>query len=226
VDFADIFGGGGGGGMGGFGGMSLDDILEMLGGGRATRKSRRRPSPSKGADLEYPITLDFLQAARGVRTTVRIRREGPADETIEVKIPSGVGEGQRIRVRGKGQLGPGGQGDLYIVIHVEPHPYFTRQGNDVYVDVPISMTEAALGAKVDVPTIDGMTTVTIPPGTSGGQKLRLKGRGLSAGEGRGDQYVRLKVVVPKELSARGRELLEQLQQTETADPRATAPWRT
>ena len=212
--------------MGGFGGMSLDDILEMLGGGHATRKSRRRSAPSKGADLEYPITLDFLQAARGVRTTIRLRQEGGADETIEVKIPAGVGEGQRIRLRGKGQVGPGGQGDLYIVIHVEPHRYFTRQGNDVFVDVPISMTEAALGAKVDVPTIDGMTTVTIPPGTSGGQKLRLKGQGLASGDSRGDQYVLGKVVVPKELSAESRELLEQLRKTETTDPRETSPWHT
>lgn len=226
-DFSEIFGGPDVGG--GFVGMSLDDILAALGRGRSTGKGRRSTRMRKGADMEYPITLDFLQAVRGVTTTVRIRSEGPEGktETIDLKIPPGVAEGQKIRVRGKGQAGPGGAGDLYILTHITKHPYFTRKGADMYVDVPISITEAALGAKVAVPTIDGMTTVTIPPGTNGAQKLRLKGKGVgSAGDPRGDQYVVIRIVVPNEISERGRQLLESFSEAEKFDPRANVPWKT
>ncbi|MHC4562587.1 MAG: DnaJ C-terminal domain-containing protein [Planctomycetota bacterium] len=215
-------------GSSGFMGMSLDEILQSLGGGRTARKARGRRRPAKGADLEYPVTLDFLQAVKGVKTTIRIQREGggtDATETIEVKIPAGVREGQKVRIRGKGQAAPRGQaGDLYIIVHITPHAYFRREGADVIVEAPVSITEAALGAKVDVPTIDGMTTVTIPPGTSGSQKLRLKGKGIAAGNGRGDQYVVLKIVVPKALSPQAQELLEKLAQVDDSDPRKDAPW--
>jgi DnaJ-class molecular chaperone len=215
-------------GSSGFMGMSLDELLQSLGGGRTTRKARGRRENTKGADLEYPITLDFLQAAKGVATTIRIRREGggaDGTEVIEVKIPPGVREGQKVRIRGKGQVAPRGPaGDLYIIVHIAPHAYFRRDGSDVFVDVPVSITEAALGAKVDVPTIDGMTTVTIPPGTSGSQKLRLKGKGIAAGNGRGDQYVVLKIAVPKKPSPAAKELLEKLAKLDDADPRKDAPW--
>ncbi len=220
VDFSDIFGGQAGGG-GGFMGMGLDDILQALGG----RGRRRRPQ--KGADLEYPITLDFLQAVRGVATAIRLRsgRKGETDETLDVKIPAGVRDGQKIRVRGKGQEGPAGPGDLYILVHVAKHAYFSREGRDIVVEVPVSITEAALGAKVDVPTIDGPTTVKIPHGTNSGQKLRLKGKGVgSAGDDRGDQYVIVRTVVPKDISKAGRQLLEQLAESEKFDVRADSPW--
>ena len=220
MDFADLFGGQGG----GFMGMSLDDILQALGGGRG---GNRRAPQRKGADLEYPITLDFLHAARGVTTAIRIRGGSQADkeETIEVKIPAGVREGQKIRVRGKGQAGPAGAGDLYIIVHVTSHPHFTRDGRDIYVEVPISITEAALGAKVAVPTLDGMTTVTIPPGTSSARKLRLKGKGVGAGDSRGDQYVVVRIVAPKDISSEGRQLLEKFTETEKFDARADVPWK-
>ncbi len=209
----------------GFMGMSLDDILQALGGGR--RGKRKAPQP-KGADLEYPITLEFLQAVRGVTTSIRIRggQRADHDETIEVKIPPGVNEGQRIRVRGKGQPGPAGPGDLYIRVHVATHLHFTRDGLNIYVEVPISITEAALGAKVPVPTIDGMTTVTIPPGTNSAQKLRLKGKGIGPAEdNRGDQYVVIRIVAPKSVSDAGRRLLEQFAETDNFDPRAHVPWK-
>ena len=193
-DFADIFGGEGG----RFVGMGLDDILQALGAGGA-RRGRRKARPRKGANLEYPITLDFLQAVRGVTAPIHIRAGSATDkdETINVKIPPGVGDGQKIRVRGRGQTGPGGRGDLYILVHVTKHPYFTRDGRDIYIELPISIAEAALGAKVTVPTIDGMTTVTIPPGTGSARRLRLKGKGVgSAGDDRGDQYVVIRIVAP------------------------------
>ena len=223
-DFSQFFGG-----DGGFG-MSLDELLQNLGGGRTARKSRRRGPAAKGADLEYPVTLDFLQAAHGVTTTIRVRRDqGPKagqEEIIEVKIPAGIANGQKIRLRGKGQQGGQTPGDLFIAVTVQPHPTFRRDGANVIVDVPISLTEAALGGKVDVPTIDGMTTVTIPAGTSSGQKLRLRGKGIVSGDARGEQYVVIKIVPPASLNDEGRELLERFRDIETDDVRANAPWRT
>jgi DnaJ-class molecular chaperone len=148
-------------------------------------------------------------------------------ETITVKIPPGVREGSRIRIRGKGRSGAAGWGDLYIVTHVRDHPYFQRVGNDVLVEVPISVTEAALGAKVDVPTLDGMTTVTIPPGTPSSRRLRLRGKGVAAADGtnRGDQYVIICVVPPPKVSRKGRQLLEEFAKGEAFDPRETVPWK-
>ncbi len=223
VDFGEFFSGGGD----GFSGMSLDDILQALGGGSTTRRSRHQPQPRKGPDLDYPITLDFLQAIRGVTTSIRCRRpDNGQTETIDVKIPAGVRGGQKIRVRGKGQPGPAGRGDLYILVHVTAHPYFVREGKDIVLDLPISFTEACLGAKVDVPTLDGMTRMTIPAGSSSGQKLRLRGKGIETADGeRGNQYVVLRVVVPQDLSDEGKALLEQFAAAAGQDARADVPWR-
>ena len=118
------------------------------------------------------------------------------------------------------------RGALYIVTHVRSHPYFTRQGHDVYVEVPVSIIEAALGAKVDVPTIDGMTTVAIPAGSSSSRKLRLRGKGIAGPGGqRGDHYVVIRIVPPPSLSQRGAELLRELQTAENFNPRADVPWK-
>ena len=129
-------------------------------------------------------------------------------------------------MRGKGGEGPDGPGDLYIITHVRPHEYYRREGSDIYLDVPVSITEAALGAKIDVPTVDGMTTVTIPAGTGGAKRLRLKGKGVRKGSGssRGDQYIVLRIVPPPKLSAAGKKLLRQFQQSEDHNPRAQMPW--
>ena len=227
VNIEDIFGAG----SSGFMGMSLDDILNALR-GRAGRTRRARAAKPRGRDMEYEITLDFLQAINGATTTVSVRRgSGQAKsgqmETIEVKIPPGVRDGQRIRLRGKGEAGLGGNGDLYIITRIRRHPYFRREGNDIYLDLPISITEAALGAKVDLPTIDGMTTVTIPPGTCSSRKLRLKGKGTAGPRGgaRGDQYVVIKIAPPQKPSARQAELLRELQSIDESDPRADVPWK-
>jgi len=222
-DFADIFGLG----TSGFMRMGLDEILQSLRGGgpRGSRARRAR----RGADQQHEITLDFLEAARGTKVTLRLVDPAGAakGQIVEVKVPAGLQDGSKIRLRGKGSPGPAGPGDLYIVVHVRQHPYFRRDGNDIHVELPISIVEAALGAKVDVPTIDGMTTVTIPPGTGSGKKLRLRGRGVApAGRAaRGDQYVTVKIVPPPKLSARGRELLKSLKSAEKFDPRANVPWR-
>jgi len=225
INFADIFGGAGGGGGGGFAGMGLDEILEALGGGAPRRSARgRRPGPApKGQDVEYRVMLDFLQGIRGTELSLKVD-----SQNISVKIPAGVKDGQKIRLRGKGHPGHGGNGDLLIECKIRKHLYFHREGHNITVEVPISITEAALGAKVDVPTIDGITTVTVPAGVASGRRLRLKEKGvLPAGKDktRGDQYVTLKIVPPEKLSKEGRELLEKFDKKNHYDPRADAPWK-
>ena len=149
----------------------------------------------------------------------RIRRT----ETIDVRIPAGVTSGSRVRVPGKGNAGTMGApaGDLYLRVEVKPHPFFERRGNDLYVKVPVTVSEATLGSKVEVPTIDGRSLVRIPPGTNSGSTLRLREKGVpSARDGsRGDEYVEIQVIVPKPTDERVRNLMKELEQIEPADPR-------
>ena len=149
----------------------------------------------------------------------RVRRT----ETIDVRIPAGVASGSRVRVPGKGNAGTMGAppGDLYLRVMVKPHPFFERRGNDLYVKVPVTVSEATLGAKIEVPTIDGRALVRIPPATNSGSSLRLREKGVpSARDGaRGDQYVEIQVVVPKPIDERVRNLMKELEKVEPADPR-------
>ncbi len=149
----------------------------------------------------------------------RVRRT----ETIEVRIPAGLASGSRVRVPGKGNCGTMGApaGDLYLRVEVRPHPFFERRGNDLYTKVPVTVSEATLGAKIEVPTIDGRSLVRIPPGTNSGSTLRLREKGMpSARNGsRGDQYVEIQVVVPKPTDERVRKLMKDLEAVEPADPR-------
>lgn len=144
-------------------------------------------------------------------------------ETFEVRIPPGVDTGSRVRVPGKGNAGTNGgpPGDLYIVTEVEPHPLFQRKGDNLYIKVPVSITEAALGAKVEVPTIDGPTTIKIPPGTQCGQVLRLRNKGVPSlrGSVRGDQFVEVQVVVARVADERSKEILRELARLNPEDPR-------
>jgi molecular chaperone DnaJ len=143
-------------------------------------------------------------------------------ETISVKIPPGVESGKRIKVSGKGNMSRNGStGNLYLDVNVIPHNLFERKGSDIYIDIPISFVEAILGARIDVPTLDGTVTVTVPPGTQSGQVLRLQGKGLPVlnGSSRGDQYVRVKIMVPKNINRRSRELLEEFERLNRFNPR-------
>jgi molecular chaperone DnaJ len=144
-------------------------------------------------------------------------------ETFEVRIPPGVNSGSRVRVPAKGNAGvnKGPSGDLFIVTEVEPHPFFERKGDNIYIKVPVTITEAALGAKVEVPTIDGPATIRIPPGTQSGQRLRLRGKGTPSlrGNVRGDQFVEVQVVVPRVADERSREILRELARLNPEDPR-------
>ncbi len=149
----------------------------------------------------------------------RVRRT----ETIDVRIPAGVASGGRVRVPGKGNAGTIGApaGDLYLLVEVRPHPFFERRGNDLYTKVPITVSEATLGAKVEVPTIDGRSIVRIPPATNSGSTLRLREKGVpSARNGtRGDQYVEIQVVVPKPTDERVRNIMKELETVAPDDPR-------
>ena len=149
----------------------------------------------------------------------RVRRT----ETIEVRIPAGLASGSRVRVPGKGNSGTMGApaGDLYLRVEVRPHPFFERRGNDLYTKVPVTVSEATLGAKIEVPTIDGRSLVKIPPGTNSGSTLRLREKGITSARNgsRGDQYVEVQVVVPKRTDERVRNLMKELEKIEPEDPR-------
>ena len=144
-------------------------------------------------------------------------------KTLEVNIPAGVRDGSTVRLAGQGGAGSNGSqtGDLYLHIRLRPHPIFTLRGDDLEVELPIAPWEAVLGTKVEAPTIDGKVELTIPAGARSGQKLRLRGQGLNKRQaGRGDEYVRLKVVVPKEVSAEERKLYEELKRVSRFEPRS------
>jgi curved DNA-binding protein len=208
------------------GGGNFADMFEQMFGGRAARGGRagasRQPAP-RGADVEHPVTLTFEQAARGTMLPLQIDSGGKV-ETIEIKIPAGVKDGSRIRIKGRGQPSHGEAGDLYIIAGVQPHPYFRREGLDIYLDLPLSMYEAVLGTKVQVPTLDGKVTMTIPPGTGGGAKLRLKGHGIERGSEKGDQFVEVRVAVPKGLDADDKAAIEKLAAKYPLNARSDVPW--
>lgn len=192
------------GGAGGFG-----DIFEVIFGNRAGRQSggARREAP-KGQDLEYEMEVTLEEAFHGA--TKKLTLNG---KKVEVKVPKGVKEGSRIRLAGQGSPGFGGKrGDLYLIAKMRPHSKFERKGDDLYVDVEIPFTVGALGGDVQVPTLTGTASMKVLEGTSSGRVFRLGGQGMPklSGTGRGDLYARAKLVVPKRLSDRQRELLTEL----------------
>jgi DnaJ-class molecular chaperone len=193
-------------GMGGMGGM---------GGGEAPgRRSRGRSRRSRPAEVESPITIPFDIAALGGSVTLRT----DDGRELTVKVPAGVETGKKLRLAGQGPDGS----DLLVVLNVANHPYFRREGNDLLLETPITVAEAILGASIDVPTLDGTRlTVKVPPGTSSGARLRLRGRGIAGG----DQYIVLKIVVPRTEDARSRELVEEFQRRNPQSPREGSPWK-
>lgn len=144
-------------------------------------------------------------------------------ETVKVKIPAGVDNGSRVRLRGKGEAGPGGgtAGDLYLEIDITPHKIFRREGSDVYMELPVTVPEAATGAKIEIPTIDGITKMTLPPSTQGGQKLKLKGKGFITPKTgrRGNQYISIRIVLPERLNESGKEAFRKLEGFYKENPR-------
>ncbi len=212
-----------------FGGGQRPGAFEDIFGGAFGGGGRRRAvraAPSRAPDQQQEVSLLFDQAVHGATLTMSITT-GSSVQTVDVKIPPGVEDGQKLRLRGRVPAPPGGKaGDLILICRVKPHAYFTRRGADLYVDVPVSLTEAALGAKIEVPSLDGMTAVTLPAGTAAGAKLRLKGRGMHkpGNDRRGDLYAVIKIVPPTSLSDSERELYEKLASLTTDDPRTSCPW--
>ncbi|MFV0300029.1 MAG: DnaJ C-terminal domain-containing protein [Paracoccus sp. (in: a-proteobacteria)] len=168
----------------------------------------------RGQDHRFQLEVDFLTAAKGGKTRITL----PDGGDLEVAIPKGAHEGQTIRLKGKGGpgLGKGGPGDAYLTLSVGQHPDFTREGNDIFVTLPISIDEAVLGGKVAAPTIDGPVNLTIPQGATSGQKLRLRGRGVNGG----DQNIELKVVMPPAVDEDLAAFMENWRNSHAYDPRA------
>ncbi|MBF0491490.1 MAG: DnaJ domain-containing protein [Deltaproteobacteria bacterium] len=215
-DFADFFRRSTGGARTQSAGPDLNDLFgDMFGFGKTGSRSKNyrdyyTSEVRKGQDLQYSMELDFLEAVKGSTSKISIQRGGKL-EKINVKIPPAVDTGSKIRLSGKGE--PGGRGasagDLYIEIKVKPHPYFRREGGDVYFDLPLSIKEACLGAAVRIPTLEGYGELKIPAGTSSGQKFRLKGKGIVSGDAvKGDLYAVSKIVVPKTLGEKSKKLVE------------------
>ncbi len=170
--------------------------------------------PPQGQDLQLELPLTLHEIAFGAEKMVEFTRDGQL-ERVSVKIPPGLGHGKKLRIPGKGKMAPaGGQpGDLYIKIKEIPHPVFKREGHDLYVDKHIKFSEAVLGTKLTVPTLDGKTlSLKIPPGTASHTKMRLKGHGLPMGNGknRGDEYVRIIVDIPTAVTKKQKALIEEL----------------
>jgi DnaJ-class molecular chaperone len=198
--FGGMRGGGGGGGVRFSGDVGdLGDLFGSLFGERGGRGSpfAERTRPARGSDILGNLSVTFAEAALGTRRSVR----SGAGTTVEVSVPAGVESGGRLRIPGHGSPAPGKggiPGDLYLDIEVKPDAHLTRIGTDIELDLPVTMSEAALGTRVQVPTVEGPVTVTIPPGTSSGGRLRLRGRGIKKPDGaRGDQICRVEIVSPK-----------------------------
>ncbi len=212
----------------GFGGV--EDLLRGFGGSGGFGdflRGGRQQAPPADLDLRSEVRIAFEQAIHG--TTVELTLSGAPGgrQRLSVKIPAGVRDGQTIRVAGKGSAtGDGRRGDVLITVHIAPHRYFRREGSDLLLDVPLTIAEATLGAKVDVPTLDGHSTVTVPAGTASGSKLRLKDKGLlnPAGGGRGHQYLIIQIVPPKTLTAEQRAALEHWRDHPQDNPRAGLDW--
>ena len=223
--FSGMFGGGGRGGQ-----ANMDDIFAMFnqpGGGfgsgrfgQATGGFRGFGGPTKGQDVTATVTLDFIDATKGETMTL----QGATGKPMKVKIPAGVTDGQRIRLRGKGHPSPDGgePGDIVVQVTVRPHPVFTRDGLNLRVTVPVTFTEAALGATIEVPTLGGAPVkLRVAPGTPSGRVLRVKGRGVQTSKGTGDLLAEVEVAVPAHLDERAREALERFQEVEPQEnPRA------
>lgn len=222
------FAGGGFAGFGGSGPIDLGDLFgqgvdfsEFFGGASAGRsQGRGRKQAARGEDVRATVSVPFQTAVTGGTVDVHIDRGG-VGETLSVKVPAGVNTGQVVRLAGQGSpsVRGGTPGDLYLTIDVLPHPYFRREGANLLVDVPITPSEAALGTKVEVPTLaEGMVVLKIPPETSSGAKLRLRGKGVMDPQTKqsGDQFVVVKIVVPKSLSEHDKSLYKQLAESESS----------
>jgi DnaJ-class molecular chaperone len=200
----------------------------QFGGGPTGRRRGRRAPGQLGADIQHEVEVPFRTAVMGGEVNLRVARPGRKTETIAVKIPAGLEDGKTIRLRGQGEPSPNGgpAGDLLITVRAAPHANFRRDGLDLIVRVPVTLAEAALGAKVDVPTPHGTISLKVPPGTSSGTRLRAKGQGIKASDGRaGDLYAEILIAIPKELDDKSVDLVRQFDaHLKQRNPRADLAW--
>jgi molecular chaperone DnaJ len=222
------FGGAGGAGGPFAGGFDFSQFTQRGGGGARTRTRRTsggaggftdifsdlfggaagfEPGPERGGDVEAEVTIDFRDAVLGTTMELSLSRGGETPHTVKVKIPEGVANGQRLRIRGKGSAGAlgGPPGDLHLLVHVREHPFFKRDGDDIRIELPVTVGEAVRGAEVEVPTIHGPVRARIPAGTQSGQTFRISGKGV---KNKGDHYYRVLVHVPKHVNAEAVEAIE------------------
>jgi curved DNA-binding protein len=235
------FGGSGGEQFGGFSdffktffgaGLDLDELLGRArgggfrgGGGFGGRGGGYSSAPMKGRDVSATIEVTLEESYHGSRKRLSLQSDPmAAPQEIEVKIPTGVRDGSKIRVAGKGEPSPtgGSPGDLYLVVKIRPHQLYKREGDDLLVEVPITVTEASLGAEIEVPTFTGKARIKVPAGSQSGRRMRLRGKGMPRlkGGGYGDLFARLLVVTPTRLDDRERQLLEELGNLRKENPRA------
>lgn len=187
-DFSDLFSNGG-------------DVFSQLFGGRR--------GPRKGQDLQAEVSISFRDSLLGKEVDLRLSAQRNAPHTITVRIPAGVNDGAKVRVKGRGAPGEAGPGDLYVLVHVVPHAVFTRKGENLHITIPVSFAEAALGADISVPTIEGdEVKVRIAPGTQNGKTLRVKGRGVKKGVNTGDLMATIEVQVPQRVDGKAKKALE------------------
>ena len=200
----------------GFGGNFEDILREAFGGAGGARRGGFEPEDiGPGANVTAALTVTLPEAAQGVTQRIHL----PSGKDLEVKIPAGIGNGQTIRLRGQGMQGPGGTGDVLITVSIAPHPTFTLDGADVRLDLPITLYEAVLGAKVRVPTLSKPVDITVPPGTSSGRTFRLKGKGYPAKDGAGDLLVTTRIVLPDKSDPELESLMKKWQTDKPYDPR-------
>jgi molecular chaperone DnaJ len=200
-DFSDLFGGG-----------SPNDIFANLFGGGGVRRG-----PRKGQDLQTESTITFKESVFGTTLELKLSTDGGKPQTITARVPAGVNDGAKIRVKGKGAPGEAGPGDLFILLHVRPHPIFSRKAENILLTLPVTFVEATLGADIKVPTLDGEeVTVRLAPGTPNGRTLRVKGRGIKKGSVTGDLLATIDVQVPQKIEGEATEALKKFAEATTA----------
>lgn len=217
--FEDLFGGlfGGGGRQPSGAGGIPPEFADLFGGGFGGGQTGFQRAPQKGSDRTATTSISFAGSIKG--TTVSLRESN--GHVIDVKIPAGIKDGQKVRQRGKGNAGPAGNGDLIITVNVKPHEFFQRDGDNIRIHVPVTFAEAALGATIEVPTLDGDTVkLRVPAGTPSGRTLRVKGRGVKTSKATGDLLVTIDVAVPQNLNKEAEEAVKAFAAATTdANPR-------
>ena len=221
IDLSQLFGGGGGGG-----GRGFEDILRQMGGaGPMGAGGGPQVAPTRGRDVEQEITVPFSTAVLGGKHQLSLKRRNGKIDRIDVKIPAGIDSGKKIRLRGQGQSDGGPRGDLLVTVKVAPHPNYTRKGLNLQITVPITVIEAAEGASIDLPTPHGTVSLKVPPGSSSGRSLRLKGMGVKGANKSGDLIAVLQIMVPADVSNEDLEILKRLDDRwGSSEARAELTW--